>query len=146
MQWDQCLWRAGMQVWSLAWYSGLGIQYCHSCGIGCNCGLHLIPGLGIPYASGRPKKQRRKRVLCSLTRALLSWPSNLPKAPSPKTGTKGVRASTGEFSRRHTLSLYHNYSSPMHDMIFESLFHLGLPPDPLYVIESMNIYEAPVVV
>ena len=28
--------------------------------ISCNCGSHLIPGLGIPYAVGWPKKRRKK--------------------------------------------------------------------------------------
>ena len=29
---------------------------CHSCGLFQGCGSDLIPGLGAPYAGGRPKK------------------------------------------------------------------------------------------
>ena len=48
-QWE--LWRlgnAGMQVRSLAWYSGLQIWCRCSCVLGHNYGLDLIPGLGTP--------------------------------------------------------------------------------------------------
>ena len=45
---------------NLAWHSGLRIGCCCSWGLGCNCGLDLIPGLGSPYAAGRPKKKKKK--------------------------------------------------------------------------------------
>ena len=66
----------------LLWYSGIGggisaapgcrfdpwlaqwvkrIQHYCICGMGHNCGLDLIPGLGIPYAAGWPKKKKKKR-------------------------------------------------------------------------------------
>ena len=35
-----------VQVWSLAWCSGLRTQRCHSCSVGCRCGSDSIPGLG----------------------------------------------------------------------------------------------------
>ena len=61
MQWDQWhLYSAGTQVQSLAWHGGLRIPSCRSCGIGCNCGLDLILSLGIPYALGQPKKERKE--------------------------------------------------------------------------------------
>ena len=46
---------AGTQGRSLAWYSGLRIWHCCSCGLGRDCGLELILSLGTPYAMGRPK-------------------------------------------------------------------------------------------
>ena len=36
-------------------HNGLGIRRCHSCGVGRKCSLDMIPGLGTPYAAGRPK-------------------------------------------------------------------------------------------
>ena len=35
---------------------------CHSCGVSRNCGSDLIPGPGTPYAGGRPKKKKKKRI------------------------------------------------------------------------------------
>ena len=35
------------------------IQRWHSCGLGHNCSLDLIPGLGNPYAAGQPKKTKK---------------------------------------------------------------------------------------
>ena len=32
-----------------------------SCSLDCNCGLDLIPGLGIPYDTGQPKKEKKER-------------------------------------------------------------------------------------
>ena len=55
----QPLGSTGMQVRSLAQHSGLRIQHCHSCGLGCDCSLDLIPGLGPPYAMGRPKMKNK---------------------------------------------------------------------------------------
>ena len=40
----------------LAQHSGLRIQCCHTCEVGCNCSSDLIPDLGSPYAMGWPKK------------------------------------------------------------------------------------------
>ena len=57
---QQCLWRAGTKVWSLACHSGLGIPCCCNCGIGWNCGLDLVPGLETPYAKGQPPPHPKK--------------------------------------------------------------------------------------
>ena len=47
-----------MQVQSLDWHSGLRIPHCHSCGVGRNYGLDLIPGPGAPYApTNKPTNQ-----------------------------------------------------------------------------------------
>jgi len=66
----QRLGSVGMQVQSLGWHSGLRIWHCCSCGLGRICGLDLIPGLGIPYATGQWKKYtylypQRLSWLCS---------------------------------------------------------------------------------
>ena len=61
------LWHNGMgsilcvltQVCSLSQYSGLRIWCCCSFGLGCDCGLDLIPGPGVPYAVGQPKKKKK---------------------------------------------------------------------------------------
>ena len=53
--------RAGMQVHSPAWHSGLSFQSFHSCGLGQDRGLNLIPGLGTPCAMGWPKKKKKKK-------------------------------------------------------------------------------------
>ena len=50
-----------MWVWSPAWCSGLRIWHCHSCGLGQNSGLNLIPGLGTPSAMGCPPPKEKKR-------------------------------------------------------------------------------------
>ena len=51
----------GCRFPSLAWHSGLGIRHCCSCEItGHNCGLDLIPGPGTPYATGKPKKKKKR--------------------------------------------------------------------------------------
>ena len=50
-----------MLVQSPTWYSGLRIQHCHNCGIGCDCSSDLILGLGAPYATGQPKMEGDKR-------------------------------------------------------------------------------------
>ena len=54
-------WYLGTQVRSPALSSGLRIWSCHSCGLGCNYGSDLIPGLGAPYATGQPKRKRKKK-------------------------------------------------------------------------------------
>ena len=41
-------------------HSRLRIRCCHSCSVGCNCSLDLIPGLGTPYAMGSQKKKKKK--------------------------------------------------------------------------------------
>ena len=43
-------------------HSGLHICHCRSHSLGHNCSLHLIPGLGSPYASGQPEKKEKKVV------------------------------------------------------------------------------------
>jgi len=56
-QWNWwLLWSTGMQVQSPAQHSELRIQLC------CNCGLDLIPGMVAPYATGQPKKEKKKNV------------------------------------------------------------------------------------
>lgn len=58
-QWDQWrLWTAGTQVQSLTWRSRLRIQ----CGIGRNCDVDLIPGLGTLYAFGEAKKKKKANL------------------------------------------------------------------------------------
>ena len=44
----------GSQVHSPAW---------HSCGLGHDCGLDLIPGPGTPYAEGWPKMKKKRKKL-----------------------------------------------------------------------------------
>ena len=52
-QWDWWhLGSTGLQVRSPARHSGLRIRCCR---LGCNYGLDMIPGPGIPYATGWPK-------------------------------------------------------------------------------------------
>ena len=53
----QHLGRAGTQVPSPAWHSGLGIGN----GLGQDCGSDLIPGLGTPYAWGGQKRKKKKK-------------------------------------------------------------------------------------
>ena len=56
---QQDQWRlsgAKTHVQSLAWHSGLRIRWLKS-----QLWLDLIPGLGIPYASGRGRRQKRKK-------------------------------------------------------------------------------------
>ena len=43
------------------WCSGLRIQHCHSCGLGCNCSSDLTPGLEAPQAVGRLKKGKKQK-------------------------------------------------------------------------------------
>ena len=54
----QCLESAGTQVRCPAQW--LKIQHCHSCSLGCNHGLDLIPGLGVPNAERQPKKKKER--------------------------------------------------------------------------------------
>ena len=61
VSWDQ--WRLGSpgrQVQSPAWHRGLRIRHWGSSGLGCNSGWDLIPGPGTAYASGQPKRERKK--------------------------------------------------------------------------------------
>ena len=53
-------------VQSPTWHNELRIQCCHSCGIGCNYGSDLIPGPGTPYATGCPKRKRKKDSLSDI--------------------------------------------------------------------------------
>ena len=52
----------GTQVQSPAQHSGLRIQCCRSCGLGCNCGLNPDPGPETPHASGWPKRKKKKEI------------------------------------------------------------------------------------
>ena len=56
----QHLWSTGTPVRSPVLHSGLGIQHCHSYGLGQDCSSDLIPGLGTPYATGQPKMKKKK--------------------------------------------------------------------------------------
>lgn len=58
---QQHLGNAGTQFPSPVWHSGLRILHCYSCSLGLDCGLDLIPDPGAPYASGWPKKGKRKK-------------------------------------------------------------------------------------
>ena len=55
-----------MQVRSPAQHNGLRIQHCHSCDLGHNCGLDLIPSPGTPYATGWPKKKKKNCLEANL--------------------------------------------------------------------------------
>lgn len=60
-QWNQ--WRLGSTgTQSLAPHRGLSSRHCCSCILGCNGSSDPIPGLGSPYATGQPKKQRKKET------------------------------------------------------------------------------------
>ena len=52
-------------VQSPVWHSGLRIQYCHICGVGCSSTLNLIPGPGtfIYCQCVRKRKKRQKEKL-----------------------------------------------------------------------------------
>ena len=88
----QC-WDAGSIPGSLAsQHSGLRVQHCHSCHVGCNCSSDLIPGPGIPYAAERQKKRERERdsyISRYLTQGSLGmvkspvFPSKSPKTVQP---------------------------------------------------------------
>ena len=41
------------------WHSGLRTWYCHSCGLGHNCGLDLIPGPGTSCLECGKKKKKK---------------------------------------------------------------------------------------
>ena len=43
----------------MVWLSGLSFQHCCSCGLGHNCSLDLMPGLGTSYAAGQSKKKKK---------------------------------------------------------------------------------------
>ena len=60
-QWDlQPLGSAKTQVRYLARHSGLRIWCCHCYGLGYNCCSDLIPVPRTPYATGRPKKKKKR--------------------------------------------------------------------------------------
>ena len=46
------------RIQSLARHSELQIWCCHSCSLVCYCGSDLIPGPGVPYKTGWPKKKK----------------------------------------------------------------------------------------
>ena len=56
-----CLESAGTWVWSPALHSGLKIQHCHSCSLGCNCSSDLIPGNS--KCRGAAKNEKKKKIL-----------------------------------------------------------------------------------
>ena len=51
-------WHAG---WVLCLALGWRMQHLCSCGIGCNCGWDLIPGLGTLYALRWPRRKRKRK-------------------------------------------------------------------------------------
>ena len=54
------LWSAGAQVPSLTQHRGLRGQRSCGCGLGHRCGLDPIPDPGTLYATGWPKKKKKK--------------------------------------------------------------------------------------
>ena len=63
-QWDwRCLGSTGTQVRSLAQHSMLRLWHGHSCGLGDDYGLDLIPSPGTPHVMGQPKKKKRMTTL-----------------------------------------------------------------------------------
>ena len=50
-----------VQLQSLARYSGLSIQCCHSCDAGQSCGSDLTPGLGTSICHGCGEKKKAKQ-------------------------------------------------------------------------------------
>ena len=68
VQWhQQCLWSTGTQVQYLAWQSGLRIQCCYSCNIGCNYSLDLILGLETSYSVGQPKREKKTHLSLTIS-------------------------------------------------------------------------------
>lgn len=66
---QRLLWTVGTQVQSLArlaQHSGLKIQRCRSCDVGCTCSSDLIPGPELPYVLGVAEKEKRKAILTRL--------------------------------------------------------------------------------
>lgn len=59
-QFWRCFGSARMQVQCQAWDSGLRLWHCCSCSLVCNCSSDLITGLATPYATGLPKKKKKK--------------------------------------------------------------------------------------
>ena len=74
------LWSSGTQVRSLVRHSGLRIQ-CLT-GVGHNCGLDLITGLGTPYALGWPKKKKQTNKTNFQSLVILDWMSDIAKFTS----------------------------------------------------------------
>ena len=95
---------ASLQSWDtgliLCWCSGLRMCCCHSCGLGHHGSSDLIPGPGIPNATGQlinKDKESWKKKSCpsnlglcwglqpSLGQGQSMWPSRYPSltAPSP---------------------------------------------------------------
>ena len=52
---------AEAQVRSQAWYVGLSIQGCDSCGVGHSCCSDSIPGLGISICCRCSQKKKKKK-------------------------------------------------------------------------------------
>ena len=60
--------------------SGLRIQHCHSCGVGCNCGSDSVRGPGTFMCHGCGKKLQNKRqnkTQCNQSRK--AWPGSTKK-------------------------------------------------------------------
>ena len=66
-----CLCSARMQVQSLVQERVKRTPCCHSWCVHYNCGSDLIPGLGTPYAVGRPKKNKEKKKEKNLKKNVL---------------------------------------------------------------------------
>ena len=81
------------QVQSPAKPSGLRIQHCCSCGIGCSS-LAIVPGPGNPYAIGWPKKTQTKNKL----QVHKCWHFPKDECPRPKPQKQGG-AEKRRFSR-----------------------------------------------
>ena len=57
----RCLGSPGARVQSPAWHRWLRIWHFYSYGLGRDCSSDLIPGLGVPYAAGWPKMEKKKK-------------------------------------------------------------------------------------
>ena len=100
VQWDQQhLWSPGMKVGALAQHSQLRIWHCHSFSLGQNCGSDLIPGLRTPYATGWPKKKKKKMLIHG------SWmelsPRHKPEKQDAGQHRKKVTVCVDEWVRTH---------------------------------------------
>ena len=60
-----------IQFWSLAHCSGLRIQHCYSCGIGCSCISHSISGLGTSICCRCGQKKKKRMYIIILYRYIM---------------------------------------------------------------------------